>query len=95
MITKKTKKAVKSCGEIEVSVAEPFVEPFVEPDADFAEPCCDAEPCCEAKPTVDFGYVRDTVKGLVDYLAQFDNECAKTTVGNLAYIYLDLTNEIE
>ena len=86
--TKRSTKAVKASDE-------PFVEPFVEPDADFAEPCCDAEPCCEAKPTVDFGYVRDTVKELVDYLAQFDNECAKTTVGNLAYIYLDLTNEIE
>jgi hypothetical protein len=44
---------------------------------------------------MDVDYVRGTVKELVDYLSQFDNELAKATVGNLAYIYLDLTEAVK
>lgn len=44
---------------------------------------------------LDIPYVRSTVRGLIEYLARFEGKLARETAGNLAYIYLDLTDELK
>lgn len=44
---------------------------------------------------LDIPYVRDSIKCLIEYLAKFEGTLARETAGNLAYIYLDLTDEIK
>jgi len=84
-IEKSKTKAVKACDDVAVVAEVPVVEDVVIDE-------CPCEECCQ---TIDFGYVRNSVKDIIDYLSQFENDLAKETVGNLAYIYLDLTDAIK
>ena len=86
-IKKSATKAVKACDDVLVVDDNPAIDEVVIVDDSCVEPECN--------PSMEIDYVRDTVKELVDYLSQFDNELAKATVGNLAYIYLDLTEAVK
>ena len=86
IVKKNSKKVIKAS---EAPMAENF-EPII-----ISEAPVDEFAVVEVSPAPDFCYVRDEIKNLVDYLAQFDDACAKETVGNLAYIYLDLTKCVE
>lgn len=44
---------------------------------------------------LDIPYVRDSIKCLIEYLAKFEGNLARETAGNLAYIYLDLTDDLK
>ena len=81
IVKKNTNKPVKACEDVTTSFDEAL---------EVAELATDG--LVETPVEIDFNYVRTEVKALIDYLSQFDCDCAKETVGNLAYIYCDLTD---
>lgn len=85
MISKKGKTNTKKAKSVKANadIGIPLVQV-----SDMAAP---AGGLVEAPYDIDWEYVRTEVKTLIEYLSQFDTECAKETVGNLAYVYVDLT----